>query len=151
MTDTRRLRYGYVTVAMAMPVEMATMLRVQALLHHQSIGDYVTSLLPEMPDRFGGIRATRENALPKPATKAPGKHSGAAGAIRATPVSGDARADLWRALEALRTAQGWNDGEIGTRLGIKTRNISLWRQAGQVTSTQAEAVEKLLNQAQAKP
>jgi hypothetical protein len=151
MTDTRRLRAGYVTVAMSMPDEMATILRVQALLHHKSIGDYVTSLLPREALAGAGMFTRETNQVMEPTVKAPGKPREAPRIARATSASEGTRAELWQALEARREAEGWDDGDIAQPLGIATRNVSQWRKAGMVTSTQVGAVEKLLNQATPKP
>ena len=142
MTDTRRIREGYVVVAMAMPEDMATMLRVQALLHRQSIGDYVVSMMPR--EAMGGMLRKMPTTAAEPATKAPSKPRETTKATRATTASDEARAELWQALEAHRADSGWNDGHIAEQLGIATRNVSQWRKAGMVTSTKVEAVEKLL-------
>jgi hypothetical protein len=150
MTDTRRLRAGYVTVAMAMPDEMATILRVQALLHHQSIGDYVTSLLPREV-LAGMVIAKATTPVAEPTAKAPGKAREATGATKAATHTDEARADLWLLLESTREAEGWTDGTIAERLGIAARNVSQWRKAGMVTSTKVEAVTKLLSRHKAKP
>jgi hypothetical protein len=127
---------------------------LRAAMEHSSILDLVlneTGRPLQGHDRFGGIRATRQNALPKPTAKAPGKPSGATGAAKATPASDEARVNLWQALEATREAEGWKDPDIAERLGIATRNVSQWRKAGMVTSTKVEAVTKLLAQDKAKP
>jgi hypothetical protein len=52
-----------VTLALTMPEEAANILRAQARVHNQGLGEYVASLLAQMPDRFGGCRATRANAI----------------------------------------------------------------------------------------
>jgi len=87
------------------------------------------------------------SSRPDTPTKAPGRAQEAMKATRATTASDEARADLWLLLESTREAEGWTDGKIAEALGIAARNVSQWRKAGMVTSTQVEAVEKLLHKA----
>ena len=152
MTDTRRLRKGYVTLAMAVPEEMATIIRVQAVLAHKSIGDYMVSLVPQV-DRFGGVRAIRENAIRPPRKTLPellegteDVHFGEGGemtlkapakASRKRQEPSDGTGTHWtteRLQEALSAAGTGSQSRLAQHIGKSSAAVRSWLKTGRVPS-----------------
>jgi hypothetical protein len=132
--------------------ETMSVLKVKAAMNRMTVGRFLDSLIHSTYSRDKIVEEwaagtppepKRSISTPKPLAKAPRSRQ-EEGKV---PTSDEGtRAELWQVLEARREAEGWDDGDIAQPLGIATRNVSQWRKAGMVTSTQVEAVTKLLNQ-----
>ncbi len=138
MADTRRIRQGYVMVAMAVPENVATMLRIQAVVNHQSIGDYVTSLVPETLDALPTkAKASKAKQGPKAVTPPTPKPT------RQEYEHTDERMSL-EELDVALEKVGKTRRELCKHLGIT--NVSVWKDPG-VPERHIAKIQKFLAKA----
>ena len=154
-----RIPEGREMLQCTIDTESMSVLKVKAAMNRMTVGRFLDQLIHATYSRDKIVEEwaagtapepKRSITTPPPPAKAPRSRQEAP---KVPSADEDTRRRLWMSLESLRLAQGWKDGDVAKQLGLgglhPEKNVSNWRKDGKVTSTQVEAVEKLLSQAKA--